>query len=169
MEGNILYPLNTLEDINPGVFNEVMKKYENREWLLGKKIPKLNCLWNDVIHMTAVHPSEFKDALLEAGHELKNFKWFKIPIKSLDSEKLVVYMYKEKMVGKKTLDNSEFEDFDIKKFNEYSKIGEKTKEYFKEKIKNNEEPLIFHMIPHILYKGNIDTSNLEIISTYPEL
>ncbi|MEZ4114191.1 MAG: hypothetical protein R3B65_01950 [Candidatus Paceibacterota bacterium] len=69
----------------------------------------------------------------------------------------------------KTLDNSEFEDFDIKKFNEYSKIGEKTKEYFKEKIKNNEEPLIFHMIPHILYKGNIDTSNLEIISTYPEL
>ncbi|MEZ4114190.1 MAG: hypothetical protein R3B65_01945 [Candidatus Paceibacterota bacterium] len=53
-----------------------------------KKIPKLNCLWNDVIHMTAVHPSDLKNSLLEAGHELKNFKWFKIPIKSLDSEKI---------------------------------------------------------------------------------
>jgi len=168
MQGNILYPLNTLKDIHPELFNELVRKYGGREWILTGKIPKLDCLWNDVIHMTAVSPFDIRDALLEAGHELKNFKWFKIPVESLDPKNLIVYLYKEKMVGKKTIDPSEFEDFDMNKMEEYGEIGDGTKKYFKEKIQNNEDPMMFHMIPHILYKGTIDISNIELISTYQE-
>lgn len=168
MQGDVLYPLNTLKDIHPEISNEIVKKYDGREWLLKIKLPKLDCLWNDFIHMTAVHPSKLREALLEAGGELKDSMWFKIPVESLDPDKMIVYLQEENMMGKEMIDASEFSDFDINKMSDYEVIGEKTKEYFKRKIKSNGIPMLFHMVPHILYKGNIDTKGMEIISTIPK-
>lgn len=167
MQGDTLYPLNTLKEIHPEISTEIIKKYDGREWLLNTRIPRLDCLWNDVIHLTAVHPSKMYDTLLEAGQELKDFKWFKIPIESLDPDKMIVYLQKGHMVGGKTLLDEDFSDFDINKMSEYEVIGDRTKEYFKRRIQNNESVLMFHMVPHILYKGNIDTKGMEIIPTIP--
>jgi hypothetical protein len=76
--------------------------------------------------------------LLEAGQELKDFKWFKIPIESLDQDKMIVYSQKGHMVGGKKLLDEDFSDFDINKMSEYEVIGDKTKEYFKRRIQKNE-------------------------------
>jgi glycosyltransferase involved in cell wall biosynthesis len=37
MQGDILYPLNTLKEIHPEISTEIVKKYDGREWLLNTK------------------------------------------------------------------------------------------------------------------------------------
>ena len=58
MSGNILYPLNVMEKINPEIYEKAVKKYEGREYLMREVIPWLNCLWNDVLHFSIVHPTK---------------------------------------------------------------------------------------------------------------
>ncbi len=60
MEGTILYPLNQLKDIHPKLYAQEVKKYEGRERLLLAEVQPLHCLWNDVLHMTAVSPDEVR-------------------------------------------------------------------------------------------------------------
>lgn len=45
---------NVLKDTKPAIYTAQSKKYLGRERILGAKIPPLNCLWNDVLHFTAV-------------------------------------------------------------------------------------------------------------------
>ena len=35
--------------------------------------------------------------------------------------------------------------------------------HYKKEIKERRKPLIFHLVPHILYKGTIDIENAEVI------
>ena len=50
---------------------------------------------------------------------------------------------------------------DIAKF---SHMPQATKDYYKEIINKSERPLLYHRIPHILYKGSLDTVDMPIIS-----
>ena len=63
MEGETLYPLNKLKDVYSNIYEEARSKYKGREAVMRHKIPYLNCLWNDVLHLTVVHPQKLKDAL----------------------------------------------------------------------------------------------------------
>ena len=56
MQGDFLSPLNQLKDIYPEAYAEAVKKYEGREFLMNVGIPTLDCLWNDFLFLTAVHP-----------------------------------------------------------------------------------------------------------------
>src|ERR1700733_16337244 len=69
MTGTTLYPLNMLKDIHPEIFQVQAKKYEGRKRDdMAERIPSFDCLWNDVLFLTAAHPTEVKQALREAGH-----------------------------------------------------------------------------------------------------
>jgi hypothetical protein len=46
----------------------------------------------------------------------------------------------------------------------YRKVPSETIEYYKACKAKGERPLLFHGVPHILYKGTIDTTGLEIIT-----
>ena len=76
LQGQYLMPLTQLKKNHPEIYQEHLKKYEGRESLLKFKIPKLNCLWNDVIHLTAVQPKKLDEAFREAEADLKWRKWF---------------------------------------------------------------------------------------------
>ncbi|MBI2087070.1 MAG: hypothetical protein HYT69_02770 [Candidatus Zambryskibacteria bacterium] len=56
MFGTLLYPLNVLKETHPEIYAEHAKKYVGREQLLTATVPPLNCLWNDVLHFTAIAP-----------------------------------------------------------------------------------------------------------------
>jgi hypothetical protein len=56
MVGDLLIPLNQLRDKHPMTYAEHVTKYKGREKLLEKTIPLLNCLWNDVLHISPIHP-----------------------------------------------------------------------------------------------------------------
>jgi hypothetical protein len=67
MVGTVLYPLNELEDVDPETWRQERKKYAGREQVLEKRVLPLNCLWNDVLHLSAVHPADIIAALDDVG------------------------------------------------------------------------------------------------------
>ena len=57
-------------------------------------------------------------------------------------------------------DWTEYNPNDLEKYN---KPSNKTIDYYKRTLAEGERPLLWLFIPHILYKGSIDTSKLKII------
>ncbi len=164
MSGKILYPLNQLKETHPEIYLQHLKKYTGREQILEVKIPTLNCLWNDVIHFTAVSPYELLDNLKKGGMKDDSIvwsKWYKIPISLLNPENTTVCLYRRD-VGL-IPSSKDFSNFDPEKMETYRQVPKETIEYYKEQFSNGKRPLMFHLVPHILYKGTIDTTDLEII------
>ncbi|HVC08915.1 MAG TPA: hypothetical protein VNH15_03135 [Elusimicrobiota bacterium] len=67
MMGKVLYPLNRLEAVYPDAAAKARAKYESREHLMAVRLPILDCLWNDVLHLSPLHPAKIKECLVETG------------------------------------------------------------------------------------------------------
>lgn len=161
--GTTLYPLNQLRDIDPQIYTQKASKYTGREHVMGRHIPILNCLWNDVLHLSPIPPHELKVALLEAGMEDRQFSYYQIDPTSLASDKTVIYEHKttDRIV---VPDVSEFVLYEIEKLPTLAHIPAWTKQYYAEQYSVGQKPLRFLGIPHILYKGTIDTTALTIVT-----
>jgi len=163
LNGKYLYPLNELKNKYPLLYKLGIKKYSGRINVTNIIIPSLNCKWNDVIHLTAVHPSIIKKSYNKAGGKMKKLKWFKISPKELGKNNLTIYLYKYKKDVSKMNSTDQFEEFSISKLKHCNDIPKRTFEYYTNEIESGRKPLLFHYIPHILYKGKIEISNLEVI------
>lgn len=166
LQGSVLYPLNSLKDKYPKIYEEQIKKYAGREHITEQRIPVLDCLWNDVLHFSAVHPGEIKHALVEAGRDsdfVMNF--YQIDPAFLDPRNTVVYLFAHADDEEK-MSEGNFAPYNPGEMEmvRFSVMPERTKEYYKEMIKRNERPLLYHRIPHILYKGTLDVTGLPIVS-----
>ncbi|MGH7237929.1 MAG: hypothetical protein ACREGF_05325, partial [Candidatus Saccharimonadales bacterium] len=83
MFGTVLYPMNRLPDIDRKLYELHKSGYLSREQLLQRKIPYLDCLWNDVLHCSPVHPAKINQALKDCG--LKNInsaEFFEIDVEA---------------------------------------------------------------------------------------
>jgi len=161
LQGEYLMPLNELKGVHPEIYTKELEKYKGREKLLKVKIPQLNCLWNDVIHMTSVQPKKLDAAFSEAGTELEHRKWFKINPEFLEKNRLLVYLFPDKPF----LDISaeDFADFREEDLERYGRMGEKTRDYFREMSAQGRSPMMFHLVPHILYKGKLNIGDLDVV------
>lgn len=162
IKGKTLYPLNILKSKFPEIYNLEIKKYSGREEVLKRKIPILNCLWNDVLHFTPVNPKKIINELAKLGIR-KSFSWYKIDASKLDKNKSVIYLYKFKKGNPMSLDN--FKEYDHKKMSRLDKIPKRALDYYKQCVKEGKSPLLFHFIPHILLKDSLDITNVEIIKS----
>jgi len=162
MKGNVLYPLNFLNKKYPGVYRQEVKKYLNRKYVLKVKIPIFNCLWNDVLHLTTVHPVRIRRLLDRAKVKSSKRTYVKIPIDLLDKKKMIVYLFRYKTKDFHSID--QFEMFTLQNFKKYSRLRPKTLEYYKKEVSEKRRPLLYMYIPHILYKGTIDIDGLEVVS-----
>lgn len=153
MKGSFLYPLNEYKYTDPDLYEANIKKYEWREYLLQTKIELFDCLWNDVVFLSPVHPAEISEEQKTAWFPKKRIKkWFKIPVSMLDSDKLgVVYNIRNYTALTDDL------------LDRIAHLPEKTKAYYKECFAVWKRPLILGNAPHVLYKGSIDTTDVEII------
>jgi hypothetical protein len=156
MKGDILYPLNEIKNMYPEMFEKEARKYEGREHIMNDVIPRLNCLWNDVLHFSPVPIIFIKTALAELGKDF-HAEYFKVPAVIFNPEKTVIYLNGE--IPK--MDPSNWLPYDSAQVSQYAEMPESTKKYYREKLEKNEQPLLYAKIPHILYKGSIDTKNLE--------
>jgi hypothetical protein len=163
MSGEVLFPLNTLKETEPDLYEKESAKYVGREQIMQDKLPILNCLWNDVLHLSAVHPSLVKEALLEAGRT-KSFhsEFYEIDPHLLDPENTIVYLYKNNKRGDK-LKEDNFAKYNPDDIAQYSAMPTETKDYYKEMYMQGKNPLLFHKIPHILYRGSLDVSKVRKI------
>jgi len=171
LKGATLHPLNSLKSKFPDVYEREVSKYVGREHITQQRIPLLdNCLWNDVIFMTALNPQELFDERRRAGwHSTTPRQYIKIDPNTLDPAKLGIFLFKIKEDDlSSTLEASDFAAYNYDDLKTYAILPQATKDYFKYELDKGEPhiKLLYRYIPHILYKGTIDISNAEIITVY---
>jgi hypothetical protein len=157
MEGSILFPLNTLKNVLPQVYEEHNRKYKGREQVKENKIPGIG-KWNDAIHLSPVDPSETRQALRDAGVDVKNWRVFCIDVGTLDKSRMVIH------IESRAIGNSEAIDlpFTDELYASYHHLPDRTKEYYRECIDMGRRILMYAYAPHVLYGGSIDVSGVDI-------
>lgn len=161
MQGDVLFPLNALKKTHPDLYKKQASKYVGREQIMQYRLPVLNCLWNDVLHFSPVHPSEVKQALIEAGRKKPfDVEFFEIDPHLLNPENTIVYLYKDSSIIDKTEENN-FVKYNPEDIAQYSVLPKETKDYYKEMLSQGKNPLLFHRVPHILFKGSLNTLKIK--------
>ena len=170
--GNTLYPLNQLKIHLPDIYTAQARKYVGREVLMQRRVTLLDCLWNDVLHFSPLHPSKIRDALMSKGFEWNIRPWFAIsPINSgFGSENAVIFLNTPPedptAFGNFDFPETDFIPFSSEQLEKLAKmeVPGATLEYLEFAQNNDERPVLFNYIPHILYRGAIDVSNVEIVN-----
>ena len=167
--GDVLYSLNKLKTHLPEIYAAQAQKYSGREVLMQTKIPLLGCLWNDVLHFSSVHPSKIRDAFINAGFGWRARLWFAIEPSSSGfvQENAVIFLNTPSKNPTQLSDFNfpitEFMPFSPKQLGKLTELPEATSEYLKFAKEAGEQPFLFNYVPHILYRGEMNVSSVEIV------
>lgn len=153
-KGNLLYPLNALKDIYPDAYKHQIAKYQGRMELMQQRIPLLDCLWNDVIHLAPVNPEKVYHNIRLAGGSTNKKTWFRWNISDLVEKKWLIYEGPNSKSPK--LEKRHFSYLSAKKYSELADLPEATKLYYKKAIEEGSPTLMFICCPHILLKDVLD-------------
>ena len=170
VKGEVLISLNEIKLIHPELYKTYSKKYfnhPNRESLLLRSIPKLNCLWNDVIFLLPLHPYYVYEALHSLGVGIKkDLMFYEISTERLMDNKNAVYFYnKENYKGPAAdIPNEEIQIIDIISYQECLTLPLDTLTYFTEEHKKGVNFGMFAHIPHILSLGKINVKDVKKIN-----
>ena len=158
--GTRLYPLNTLKGSLPAVYENAIKKYEGREWLMEVKLPTLGCLWNDVLHFSLMHPSVIYKHLSEAGidYSKRELFWFEVPLGDALAQPCVLYKNTRQDRSSREFPESDFEPVRAGRVRELSGMPERNLLYYKECVAQKTYPLMWAYAPHVLVKGEFEVS-----------
>jgi hypothetical protein len=159
--GDKLVPLSEMHHLDRSLKEKYLEKYQGRESILERRIPILNCLWNDVVQFLPIHPRKIFELQVELGiiPEVPSYTFFRIDISLLEENKTVVF-FKSK-AGEENVNVASLADVD---FDSLQSIPESTKDYFRSTIGTGELPFNYQFVPHILYRGSVDITEQKIIS-----
>jgi len=160
MVGSVLYPLNALRDREPEVWRREIAKYEGRGQVLEQRIPPLDCLWNDVLHLSTVHPSLVVAELRAVGLEPLRHRFFELPADSLDPERTVIFLNRRSHDESELNDDSQWLPFDDAHLAGLTQITESTRRYYRESAALGRRPLLYGYLPHVLHRGPLETRGL---------
>ncbi len=168
MVGDKLIPLNKLKDIYPEAYNEHVKKYDGREKLLKKRVPILDCLWNDVLHFSPINPQLILDVynredLVPESRKGEVFEVYKIPIQRLPEELTICFQSFNYDFDKFDPVLNKFWEFKLDEYKELLKVPEKQIEVWHNDKKAERVLFWFSHIMHILSKTEVDVTNCEVI------
>ena len=169
LQGTTLYPLNRLRDLHPEAHRSEFKKYVGREKLLEKRIPILDCLWNDVIHLSPLHPQTVIDCWKANGlfeytqRKEKTVDVFKIPAAAIDWPNVVCFQSF----------NYEFGNFDLEKdkywqivdgaFTEQKDVSPEQLKVWKADQTAGRRLFWYSHTMHVLARQTLDVSGCEIV------
>ena len=109
-----------------------MSKYVGREHITQQRIPILDCLWNDVLHFSAVNPKEIKQALIEAGRNPDfTMNYYQIDPKLIEPKNATVYLYAH-ADNKDKMNEENFAPYNPDEVAKFSSMPQATKDYYNE-------------------------------------
>lgn len=164
IKSDSLMPLNKLKNLDNQLYLQYCEKYIGREALTENRIPYLDCLWNDVIHLSPIHPRKIVSALSKSGFKnMRTNKWFEIcPKKNgFTNENTVIYHYKTPFVPLAT--QEEYEPFDLNKLHNISNLRDAVLEHYRLTRIEGKRPHMFHLVPHVLHQGIVRLEGLNVI------
>ena len=161
MVGTELVPLNWMPESMSGIKQLHLQKYEKREEILERRIPLLDCLWNDVVQFLPLHPKKVFELQKELGliAEVPPYKFYEIEFEQLDPANTVVFF--KTAPGEENTDVKWLKDVDLATI---QGIPQATIDYYKTLVGTGELPWNYQFVPHVVYRGNIDISNAKIIT-----
>lgn len=166
LSGTKLYPLNDLKEISPALYERAVSKYAGREIVMQQTIPLLDCLWNDVLFLSPVHPDKIVQARLSSGLQGnydKNNLWFVLESESLDQSKLVLYRHRPKWLIDQEPHKAEYAWFADLSDSEKEELVEMPECALWSIRKFREKSFFQSYVPHLLYRRVIDVTHAGIV------
>ena len=165
MVGTRLIPLNRMKQSNLGLYLKEASKYRGREKLLERHIPKINCLWNDVLHFSSISPDIIFSRFESLGFgKYEGLRWFEVPLSHLEGLASVIYRAPQKPRPNFALDDDDIEFLNIGTYQEPKGLSDQAEAYFLHCQKEGKTPLPFQFTSHILVYGEFETKGLKIVS-----
>jgi hypothetical protein len=162
MRGQMLLPLSELQFVFPDIYKLERQKYAEREFIMEQRIPYLDCSWNDVLHLTAVPPRLLELALRKVGIRFRR-EFFAIESEIIAPSRAIVYLNNQSENSNKMEPNN-FAPFIPAQLHKYAELPTNTVSYYQRMKASGRRPLLFHGVPHILYRGAISVATSEIIT-----
>ncbi|CAN5434934.1 hypothetical protein BH10PAT3_BH10PAT3_1880 [soil metagenome] len=161
MVGTLLIPLNRMPSSMTALHNMHLKKYDGREEITKRRIPLLDCLWNDVVQFLPLHPRKVFELQVKLGliPTIPNFKFFEIDPGMFDLDKTVVYF--KSAPGEENIEVTWLKDVNLSSLQD---IPIATVEYYESLVGTGELSFNYQFIPHILYEGAVDISSSRIVT-----
>jgi hypothetical protein len=161
MDGNILYPLNELKERNPDLYLAHQKHHEFQPRVLEGSIPKLGCFWDDVLHFTALSPTQIMATLQKLGYTIKP-KYYEIDAGKLSLDKTIVFTNRPREEGA-PIKVTDFIPFIPGEVGKLAYIPEEASAQERKHIPTADEFLLNYRAPYILYKGSLSVEGTKII------
>jgi hypothetical protein len=159
MRGEKLYPLNRLRTRQPDLYERELAKYVGREALFDVRIPLLDVLWNDALHLSPIHPSKLAAAWRAAGlwSDIWEREFFEIPLERIDGRPCVW------LAGGVLPPQGEFTWFRASAYRELTAAPLDYHEHLRERSRDARRPRPFAFVPHVLVAGPVDVSGVGVV------
>jgi hypothetical protein len=169
MRGRVLYPLNRLRTRQPDLYERELAKYVGREALFEVRIPLLDVLWNDALHLSPIHPSKLAAAWRAAGlwSEIWEREFFEIPLDRIDGNPCVWFasgaLHGASSDAPIQLSERDFTWFRPAAYRELVDAPPRHQEHLRQRSKQGRRPRPFAYVPHVLVAGPIDVTGVSIV------
>lgn len=160
--GDTIYPLSQLKDVYPDIYADRIKSYDWRPQVMEQKVYPLDCQWNDCVFLVATPPAEIKQALQQLRPATRfPSQFWKIDATLLDPAHTTIYTF-DSMA--KPIPPEDFAPYNATNIKQFARVPQRTIDYWRECAQEGGERMLLYMyIPHIMYRGAIDTSDLEVV------
>lgn len=160
MEGSELITLSQMFAKDPVLHQKYLEKYKGREEILERRIPLLDCLWNDVVQLLPLHPRKLFEMQLQLGliSEIPEYRYFQVDPTILNSHNSAVYF--KTAPGEENVSVQWLRDINLEDLQE---VPSATIKYYESMVGSGEPVFNYQFVPHILHRGSIDISESRVI------
>ena len=162
MIGTVLYPLNELARVDRSAWERERAKYAGREQVLALRVPPLRCLWNDVLHLSPVHPADIVAELRAVGLEPLRSRFFELDAAVLDAARTVVFLNRRERSSDE-IDASQWLPFEPDALPALAGFNEASRRYYRECAETGTRPLLWGYLPHVFHRGALDIRDLPVL------
>lgn len=160
MRGETLYPLNHLRTAHPDVYEQECRKYAGREELLELRIPTLDVVWSDAVHLSPLHPRRLAAAWRAAGlwSPVWERDFFRIPVERIEVDRAVWF-------GSGVLPLADVVPFDPNAYRELEQPPPAYVDFLRRAGERVRPPRPFAHIPHVLVAAPVDVGDARTVRT----
>jgi hypothetical protein len=172
LRGETLYPLNQLESLDPALYERERGKYKGREAVLEFRIPAIDLLWNDTLHLSIIHPYHLAAAWREVGlwTPIWERPFFQIPLERVAGYQCIWFASESFWVNNSPDEDvplapplEEFKPFDPIAYEELREAPASYYDYLRRQLERGRRPLQFPKIPHVLVPGPVEVAGLALV------
>jgi len=155
--GGALYPLNHLARVHPEAAELHRAKYAGREAVTQARIPPLECLWNDVLMFSPIHPALLLEALRDSGRIVPTQRWYEVDASLLEPERTTLFAGPLERTD--TFSSDDYLDFTPENLQAHCTASERTLERLRQALPGA-RVMMFADVPHVFYRGTLEVAKL---------